>query len=32
MACFLGIDVGTSGVKAIIINEAGETLGLGYMV
>ena len=30
MACFLGIDAGTSGVKAIIINETGETLGIGY--
>jgi xylulokinase len=30
MKCFLGIDSGTSGVKAIIINEKGETLGVGY--
>ncbi len=30
MACFLGIDAGTSGVKAIVIDEAGKTLGLGY--
>ena len=30
MTCFLGIDAGTSGVKAIVIDEAGKTLGLGY--
>lgn len=30
MKCFMGIDAGTSGVKAIIINEKGETLGVGY--
>ena len=30
MNCFLGIDSGTSGVKAIVINENGATLGVGY--
>jgi len=30
MKCFLGIDSGTSGVKAIVIDENGKTLGLGY--
>ena len=30
MTCFLGIDAGTSGVKAIVIDETGKTLGLGY--
>lgn len=30
MKCFLGIDSGTSGVKAIVIDEMGKTLGLGY--
>ncbi len=30
MKCYLGIDVGTSGVKAIVIDEKGQTLGLGY--
>ena len=30
MKYFLGIDAGTSGVKAIVINEKGETLGVGY--
>ncbi|HEX6033950.1 MAG TPA: xylulokinase [Anaerolineales bacterium] len=30
MTCFLGIDAGTSGVKAIVIDEEGKTLGLGY--
>jgi len=30
MNCFLGIDSGTSGVKAIVINEDGTTLGVGY--
>lgn len=30
MGYFLGIDSGTSGVKAIVINEKGETLGVGF--
>lgn len=30
MKCFLGIDSGTSGVKAIVIDEQGTTLGVGY--
>jgi xylulokinase len=30
MTCFLGIDSGTSGVKAIILDENGVTLGVGY--
>ena len=30
MKCFLGIDSETSGVKAIVIDEMGKTLGLGY--
>jgi xylulokinase len=30
MTCFLGIDAGTSGVKAIVIDEMGRTLGTGY--
>ena len=30
MGYFLGIDAGTSGVKAIVINEKGDTLGVGY--
>jgi xylulokinase len=30
MTCFLGIDAGTSGVKAIVIDESGKTQGLGY--
>jgi xylulokinase len=30
MTCFLGIDAGTSGVKAIVIDAAGGTLGIGY--
>jgi xylulokinase len=30
MTCFLGIDAGTSGVKAIVIDETGKTLGIGY--
>ena len=28
MACLLGIDVGTSSTKAVIINQAGDLLGL----
>lgn len=27
----LGIDVGTTGVKALVVNDVGETLGVGYM-
>jgi xylulokinase len=30
MKCYMGIDSGTSGVKAIVINEKGELLGVGY--
>lgn len=29
MKCFMGIDAGTSGVKAVVINEDGEVLGAG---
>jgi len=31
MSCFLGIDAGTSGVKAIVIDDKGKILGTGYM-
>src|SRR4051812_23524283 len=27
-ACFLGIDVGTSGVKAILVSESGDVVAL----
>jgi xylulokinase len=30
MNCLLGIDVGTSGIKAVVIDEDGKTLGTGY--
>ena len=30
MHCFLGIDAGTSGIKAIVLSEAGQILGTGY--
>lgn len=30
MKCFLGIDAGTSGVKAVIIDEKGEIKSIGY--
>ncbi len=30
MRCFIGIDAGTSGVKAVIIDELGRVLGSGY--
>lgn len=30
MAYFLGIDSGTSGVKAVVIDELGNTLGVGF--
>lgn len=30
MGCFLGIDSGTSGVKAVIIDETGEIRSIGY--
>lgn len=30
MNCFLGIDSGTSGVKAVIIDETGAVRGIGY--
>ena len=30
MRCFLGIDAGTSGIKAIVIDESGKVRGMGY--
>lgn len=30
MNCFLGVDAGTSGIKALVINEVGEVKGVGY--
>ena len=30
MSCWMGIDSGTSGIKAVIINEKGDILGMGY--
>jgi len=30
MKCFMGIDAGTSGIKVVIVNEAGEVLGTGH--
>ncbi len=30
MSCFLGIDSGTSGVKAIVLDETGKVHGVGY--
>lgn len=30
MSCFLGIDAGTSGIKAIVLDETGKILGVGY--
>ena len=30
MKYFLGIDSGTSGVKAIVVGEDGSTVGIGY--
>lgn len=30
MRCWLGIDVGTSGIKVIIMSESGKVLGQGY--
>lgn len=30
MNCFLGIDSGTSGIKAIVLDDAGKILGTGY--
>ena len=30
MSCFLGIDAGTSGVKAIVMDASGNLLGKGY--
>ncbi len=30
MSCFLGIDAGTSGIKAIVLDAAGKILGTGY--
>ena len=30
MSCFLGIDAGTSGIKAVVLDETGVILGVGY--
>ena len=30
MSCFMGIDAGTSGIKAMIIDENGNIKGIGY--
>ena len=30
MSCFMGIDAGTSGIKAVVIDDAGTILGVGY--
>ena len=30
MSCFLGIDAGTSGVKASVMDASGNLLGKGY--
>jgi xylulokinase len=30
MSCFLGVDAGTSGIKAIVLDDAGNILGTGY--
>lgn len=30
MSCFLGIDVGTSGIKVLIVDEIGKVLASGY--
>lgn len=30
MSCFLGIDAGTSGIKAIVLDDTGAVLGVGY--
>ena len=30
MSCWMGIDSGTSGIKAVILNEKGDILGMGY--
>lgn len=30
MSCFLGIDSGTSGIKAIVLDDKGKILGIGY--
>lgn len=30
MSCFLGIDSGTSGIKAIVLDHTGRILGTGY--
>ena len=30
MKYFLGIDSGTSGVKAVVVSETGEMVGTGY--
>lgn len=30
MSCFLGVDAGTSGIKALIIDETGVIKGVGY--
>ena len=30
MSCYMGIDAGTSGIKAIILDDIGKILGVGY--
>ena len=30
MSCFMGIDSGTSGIKAIVLDDTGKLLGVGY--
>lgn len=30
MSCLLGIDAGTSGIKAIVLDETGKIIGTGY--
>lgn len=30
MSCFLGIDAGTSGIKAIVLEDTGNIVGVGY--
>ena len=30
MGYFMGIDAGTSGIKAVVLDEKGTTLGVGY--
>ena len=30
MSCFMGIDSGTSGIKAVVLDDQGNILGVGY--